>query len=578
MDHAPEPRSIAQILANKDCFRVAAYQRGFKWREPEVKQLLDDLEIFRNDTTQAGTSYCLLPLVVTRREGECEVIDGQQRLTTIFLILRYLGHEAFLLRHDTRHGSTEFLKRIADWKITKISDWQSLIDDRHQDGFADNVDNFHFFNAAKTIDLWFDERLIDLSSWLPFLLNHVSFIWSEVEETDAEKTFLNLNSGRIPLKATEKIKALFLKAPVNANAHEPPLRTPYEIAHEWDGIEHTLHDKALWGFLNPPKEFCADPARITFVFHVLLSNQLKGSQIFEHYAGLQNEGKFKAAEQWVEVNDCFLRLQEWFTDRDLFHKIGFLLAEGLANGESLWRESHKKTQPEFRAWLAAEIGNKLRVKPLEDLRYGTDDQLIRRILLWFNIKTLHGDTRFSFDRYVGDKWSLEHIHAQNSDELEAGNQSQWDGWKKDVVPQLQRLPNKPEIDSLIDRIEKPGPQDGNPEAQKEHRTQLMDEVWQCFGPELESQNPHGIDNLALLSCDANSSLSNSLFPIKRDKIIAAEMAGDFIPPATKNVFLKYYHGDVHQMWLWTPKDRKAYLREIQSTCKDELQPSELTPL
>lgn len=104
-------------------FFIPSYQRGYRWGQEEVKRLLDD--IYAN----GSKNYCLQPLVVKRlsekdvseKELEVdewfEVIDGQQRLTTLYLIYAYLYKEsggfffkepAFLLVYETRKNRQTF--------------------------------------------------------------------------------------------------------------------------------------------------------------------------------------------------------------------------------------------------------------------------------------------------------------------------------------------------------------------------------------------------------------------------------------------------------------------------------------
>ena len=67
-------------------FSVPSYQRGYRWGEAEVVRLLDDIY-----TTDGKRNYCLQPVVVRKNGEKFEVIDGQQRLTTIYLIYRYMN-------------------------------------------------------------------------------------------------------------------------------------------------------------------------------------------------------------------------------------------------------------------------------------------------------------------------------------------------------------------------------------------------------------------------------------------------------------------------------------------------------
>ena len=72
---------VAEI---KGKFFIPSYQRGYRWGEDDVIRLLND--VYQN----GENSYCLQPIVVKRKEDKLlEVVDGQQRLTTIFLIYKY---------------------------------------------------------------------------------------------------------------------------------------------------------------------------------------------------------------------------------------------------------------------------------------------------------------------------------------------------------------------------------------------------------------------------------------------------------------------------------------------------------
>lgn len=71
-------------------FYVPSYQRGYRWGETEVVRLLDDIY-----STEGKRNYCLQPVVVRKGGDRYELIDGQQRLTTIYLIYRYMSDESF---------------------------------------------------------------------------------------------------------------------------------------------------------------------------------------------------------------------------------------------------------------------------------------------------------------------------------------------------------------------------------------------------------------------------------------------------------------------------------------------------
>lgn len=96
-------------------FFVPSYQRGYRWGDAEVIRLLDDIY-----ATEGKRNYCLQPVVVRKNGDRFELIDGQQRLTTLYLIYRYMNEASFgfideprfSLSYGTREKTEEFLKSL----------------------------------------------------------------------------------------------------------------------------------------------------------------------------------------------------------------------------------------------------------------------------------------------------------------------------------------------------------------------------------------------------------------------------------------------------------------------------------
>ena len=123
-------------------FVVPSYQRGYRWGEDEVIRLLDD--IYQN----GKNNYCLQPVVVRKRDESFELVDGQQRLTTLYLIYKYMKNvnpffsdPGFSISYDTRDHSADFLKTI---DLSKQED---------------NIDFWFMANAYKTIQKWFEQDI-----------------------------------------------------------------------------------------------------------------------------------------------------------------------------------------------------------------------------------------------------------------------------------------------------------------------------------------------------------------------------------------------------------------------------------
>lgn len=148
-----EQKSIRDIIDKKINFNVPAYQRGYRWDKLNVTDLLDDLLEFIQDDS-SGKFYCLQPLVVKKiGENRYNVIDGQQRLTTIFIILKYLENllkeengidEIYTLSYETRKDSKDFLQNIAS---------------KTQDESNQNMDYFCIYQAYKAVENWFGDKI-----------------------------------------------------------------------------------------------------------------------------------------------------------------------------------------------------------------------------------------------------------------------------------------------------------------------------------------------------------------------------------------------------------------------------------
>ena len=98
--------SVEKIFESK--YLIPIYQRNYAWGEKEIVALLDDISSNDNE-------YFIGSLVVREKDGVFEVIDGQQRLTTLYLTLRYLKHDIKdKLKFEARQKSNETLEKICD--------------------------------------------------------------------------------------------------------------------------------------------------------------------------------------------------------------------------------------------------------------------------------------------------------------------------------------------------------------------------------------------------------------------------------------------------------------------------------
>lgn len=536
-------------------FYIPSYQRGYRWGEDEVTRLLDD--VYNNGTN----NYCLQPIVVRRNGDRFELIDGQQRLTTLYLIYRYmynasggfLDEPSFSLEYETREKSAEFLKDIQ----TSMKE--------------DNIDFWFICNAYETIEKWFAEK--DKKSTLTninkYFDENVKVIWYEVsEDEDAIGLFARLNIGKIPLTSAELVKAMFLS---RDNNEQMDREKQEEISLQWDNIEKELHNASLWGFLT--NSVAEDyQTRIDLILDLITK---KGTETREKYYTYFAFDKMKAemslSDIWKEIQHTFLILKDWYEDHELYHKIGYLIASKTQTVQSIYEDSKGKTKSEFKQGLDQFIKNSIAYdKPYEELSYDKsgDYEKISRLLLLFNVESIRQidekAQRFPFDRYK-DKasWSLEHIHAQQSEGMR--KQEDWKEWLRLHIISLKSLQNQ---EDLIARSTEAM------EREKLERTdfeQLQQEIVAVMSVEGNAEYLHSISNMALLNTSDNAALNNSTFDVKRNVIIEMDKTGKYIPFCTKMVFLKYYTpSENNQIHFWGQADRVAYVNAINTVLREYL--------
>jgi hypothetical protein len=315
---------------------VPKYQRGYRWTSRQVRDLLNDIDGFTPSNNEGGNSwYCLQPLVVKKGENKEEwiLIDGQQRLTTIKLILHYLS----LLYVESKRKtlfSIEYETRGKD------EDWLDIIGDENKS--KANIDFSHIYSAYQTIKDWFDRKddSYDTFKFSSKLLSDCKFIWYDIDQNGQNKdkeedVFIRLNDGKIPLTNSELIKSLFLNSynfSKDKNEEEIRLRQ-LEISTQWDIIEQELSDDEFWYFING-KENNVRP-RVEYIFDVITHKPQNiddkdftfrcFQEKFENNKLIQGNKEEFVKNEWENILNTYLIFKEWYKDKYYYHLIGYLL-------------------------------------------------------------------------------------------------------------------------------------------------------------------------------------------------------------------------------------------------------------
>ena len=176
---------------NKCNYIIPIYQRNYAWGDDEISSLLQDIKNACEKNKEQDKNYYIGSLVVYRRDnGDFEVIDGQQRLTTLTLIMHHLGKLSFRnVSFEHREESEQALSNLNSEKLPS-----------------------NFSQALKTIKKIIDEWGNNKDKIVKFLLDKVEIIRTEVPEgTDLNHYFEIMNTRGEQLEKHEILKARLMK-------------------------------------------------------------------------------------------------------------------------------------------------------------------------------------------------------------------------------------------------------------------------------------------------------------------------------------------------------------------------------
>lgn len=376
--------SISQIAVSElfdgRYFFIPSYQRGYRWGKKQIVDLCNDLlEYVLKPKPKNGAKpfYSLQPLIVRKgvfkingKDQEAyEVIDGQQRLTSIMILYRYLllenniksseeysakmdGDELYHIYYQTRPNDFQFIEKLGfeELAVDDIKD----IDIAHVYNSYNYIKNWLYseegekITAKETFQLLNTKdkfRAINVATKLFELLNNtketedpignVQFIWYELNDTkDAIAEFLSENKGKIKLTETEMIRALFMQ---RKEKNESSSQKQLSIAKDWEIIENMLHRNDFWGFIG--NDFFQEDGRIRIVFEYLYetdkgttiaNNGPEDDDLYRYYynklSSTSADGVSATAihDLWERVIECFRMLMNWYNNPRIYNLVGIL--------------------------------------------------------------------------------------------------------------------------------------------------------------------------------------------------------------------------------------------------------------
>lgn len=624
--------SISELLGKN--FFIPSYQRGYRWTNQQVEDLLNDFYAFAIKPNKTEKEfYCLQPIVLKKCTLETknknalksefdnndwyEVIDGQQRLTTLRILLSYLVNELypgktlyekhkkhlFRIEYETRKGCSEF------------------IDENNE---SDETIDFYFISEArKSIHKWFEEseHIKDPQKAKEKIRNTliyskedqdqegvIQIIWYEIKNDNDKNsidTFIRINLGKISLTSSELIKALFVQErnfhKDRENENQIAKQKQLQIASEWDRIENMLQDEDFWWFINEKENDVS--SRIDYLFNLIKDVELIKNPSLIKKIGNDKDSTFRLyylkfdkqidfitlKKEWDKVQHYFLTIQEWYNNPIWYHYIGFLISSGVPildifnltkkdfkTGDEITTKTgiteslKKKIRNHFKK-IYCEIDNNCNY--FIDLSHSKNEvKLIREFLLLYNlehiVKQCEAKTiiyKFPFKTFKeilnldGEKmsWDVEHIDSFTTNKLP--NHKSKVLWLSFALEEVENtIENKDLIEQIKEFISN--------EKTKIDFEYLQTKIINLYSDnKLDDEVKDNIGNLTLLDAGTNRGYGNALFPTKRKKIIEKDELGIFIPIGTKNVFLKYFNKSGKDNVKWSYDDFINYSNNLGKT-------------
>ena len=569
------------LTDNKASFYyIAPYQRGYKWESnssyAQVPQMLIDIyEAFVYGTTEYFLQYITVKKLKLDDKGDVlEVIDGQQRLTTLSLLLS---------RIVVRNSDLENIsyKRLQYFRYDgDIFTSLQIPDSEEEDENIIHQDRYYMVKAVRTIDKFLKllEENDKLEAYYHYLLDSVKLIFNiEDENTNSEEVFENLNNNKVPLTNQYLIKGLLLTKAINRTTSFNRTLSYKEILDQrtvmgrvWDEINAwiTQPEIAHFFFATKKKE---NPNGIEKLLEVVLrrientqtdTREIEDSLLQQYRLSFDSQSrnvqpsiyelfnKFNRIIRDEETAFDVLNLIKhayralyniWYGDIAFYNLFGYVRFAKTQQYKISWTD---KVIWEDRAVVKKVLAKRV-LEILPDLElsqnefgYDKNQNQLSNLLLSFNV-FLEPEEKFDFYQYDCENWTLEHLSPQNP--------------KGEI-----KIPH-----NLVSYVLGKLPESLEQSKRTEIETKLVngesisvDDLPFLYDSEIDE---HVMGNMALLGGGDNSAVSNNPFIVKRNIIISRRNKGSFVPYHTialyeKSLDMKGEKGFTPDLFRWDMND------------------------
>lgn len=597
-------RSVSEIFNDSQLkqvyYNIPDYQRGYEWGENNVRLLLEDLKKFLDKIYISDTDkflddklfYCLQHItIISKDNGEYyNVVDGQQRLTTIAIILAYFG-KADLLKGKLKYSSREDTGEFLNNEIFTRKYWEQ--NDKEE---VNHKDEFYIRAAANMVQTWDKEQTWNSNQrkrYIEILLNRTKLIVNVVSGNE-EMIFANINGAKAELDGADLLRAVQI-------THSS--KEKYEITHSDNSNEVNEYRVKMGMLLDEINNWCGQKDVRTFLGRFLKDDSFDKSsfneklypinylyrmmyemhpdnnmpfefRFFEY--GLDIKGNGGGDDNWemyIELKRIYGFVRDWYENDEIYHYLSYLFSnfKSKVNFVAIYKTwENSKGKLSFITELKKDISKYIlegyssdgenneepaKEKLKNDLAnlscswYHDKESLVKILILLDVIYSCKSKYRLPINYFVSRDEDIEHIGCQTPNEEDLNNKAKW-------LEYIKKLNDyKFDIDKgKLDEWEK---------LLKEK--EAIDNVTSNIIDELNSYGLNSIGNLVLLHSSQNRSYRNASFNTKKSIIIEDYYNDKYsIRPYTLKAFSSNHTS------MWTLEDIKKSTETLANDIIDFL--------
>lgn len=585
-------RSVSEIFNDSQLkqiyYNIPDYQRGYEWRENNVRLLLEDLKKFLDKIYISDTDkflddklfYCLQHItIISKDNGEYyNVVDGQQRLTTIAIILAYFG-KADLLKGKLKYSSREDTGEFLNNEIFTRKYWEQ--NDKEED--VKHKDEFYIRAAANMVQTWDKEQTWNSNQrkrYIEILLNRTKLIVNVVSGNE-EMIFANINGAKAELDGADLLRAVQI-------THSS--KEKYEITHSDNSNEVNEYRVKMGMLLDEINNWCGQKDVRTFLGRFLKDDSFDKSgfneklypinylyrmmyemhpdnnmpfefRFFEY--GLDIKGNGVGDDNWemyIELKRIYGFVRDWYESDEIYHYLSYLFSnfKSKVNFVAIYKTwENSKGKLSFITELKKEISKYIleiyssdgenneepaKEKLKNDLAnlsfswYHNKESLVKILILLDVIYSCKSKYRLPINYFVSKGEDIEHIGCQTPNEEDLNNREKWLEYIKKLNDYKFDI-DKGRLDEWWEKLLK--------------EQEVIDDVTSNIIDELNSYGLNSIGNLVLLHSSQNRSYRNASFNTKKSIIIEDYYNNKYsIRPYTLKAFSSNHTS------MWTLEDIK----------------------